>query len=224
MYVLVKNPAGRTIRLKVHESDTLGSIKAMVQERQFLVSKGVQLDDNRTLADYNIQHESTLELQEKMQICVTETLMNRTFPLEVDSLDTIDNLKAKIEDLEGFPKAQQCLIFDGKRLEDGNNTLADHNILMESKILLILLPCIPRGDMMQIIMKTLEGKTITLEVGSFDTVDSVMVKMYEMKYAPYPKQQRLIFAGKQLQRGRTLADYNIRKDCTLHLVLCLCGC
>lgn len=54
MYILVKNLAGTMIRLRVNPLNTLGSIKAMVQERHFLVSNGVQLDDNRTLADYDI--------------------------------------------------------------------------------------------------------------------------------------------------------------------------
>ncbi|VAH85781.1 unnamed protein product [Triticum turgidum subsp. durum] len=224
MYILVKNPAGRMIRLRVRPLHTLGDVKTIIQQRHFLVSNGVQLDDNCTLAGYNIQHESTLELQEKMQICVTETLMNRTIPLDVDSLDTIDDVKANIYGLQGFPSAQQCLIFASKRLEEGNRTLADHNIIMESTILLVLLPCISRGDMMQIHTKSLSGKTISLEVGSLDTVESVMVKLYEKNFASYPSQQRLIFAGKTLEIRRTLAYYNISSDSTLCYVPCLCGC
>lgn len=68
MYVLVKSPAGRTIRLRVQPSDTVHAVKAKIQEQFSLVFKRVQLDDNLTLADYNIQHESTLDLQEKMKI------------------------------------------------------------------------------------------------------------------------------------------------------------
>jgi ubiquitin C len=127
------------------------------------------------------------------------------------------NLKSKIRDKEGIPRERQHLYYCEKQLEEGQK-LQYYKLKKGSNIMLLL----SFGDLFQVFVKTLSGKTITLQVTPSTKVEGVKASIEDREGTP-TDMQRLIFAGKPLQDGQTLLYYNITDGSTIDSVLRLHG-
>ena len=220
--IFVKTPTEKTITVETDPSDTIKSVKFKIQDKekippyhQLLRFAGKKLENDFTLSDYNIQKESTLFLyvqlfqgpcDDTVQIFV-QTPPGKTITLNVESNHSIKALKSLIEDKEGIPPDQQCLVFADIELEDSYN-LNDYDIPKESTLHLIL--------KMEVWLKMSTGKLVTLELKSSDKVRDVKDKIH-VKEGILSDRQRLIFDGKQLEDGRCVGECNFQKSSVLYL-------
>lgn len=187
---------------------------------QTLSFKGQKLDNEKTLNYYNIKNQSILDLFCKSKNGIFIFIKRPTkkiFNLDINSFETILNIKKIVESKDNIPIKNQKIKYNGIELDD-NKIINDYKIETQSTLEVIF----KNDGGYQIFCKFLTGKTITIEVEPYYTIENLKEIVYDKENIPLSG-QRIVFNGKLLENHRTVADYNIKKGSIIHFTIRLRG-
>ncbi|MFS7908387.1 putative Ubiquitin-like domain-containing protein [Helianthus anomalus] len=219
MEIFVNTFTRKTISLLVTPTDTIENVKLSIlyEERipvdeQVLIFNGMALEDSGALFDFHVSGKSTLTLMRRskglMQIFI-KTFSEGIITVEVNPSYTIGNIKSKIQDKIHIPHDDQELIFNEVVL-DNIDTIADSNINEESTLTLVR----KSTGHMHIYIKVKDGQTIYMKLKPSDTVYNVRSKIANHEGVPR-RRLMLLFNGRGMIDGLTLADYHILEKSTI---------
>jgi len=218
MKIVVKKLIGKMITLEVELRDSIKHVKRQIQNkigispnRLHLIFRRRAMEGGGTLSDFISQNECTshvvLRLRSGMEI-FAKIQSEKRITLKVDPVNSIEDVKLKIQDKEGTLPQNQRLIFAGKELRNCLS-LRDCNIWEGSTLYL--------AQEMEIYIKTLSEQTIKLNLKSNDAIKDVKDSIHVKEGIP-PDRQRLVFDEEELEDSLTLSDYNIPNKSTLRVL------